>query len=132
MKTYKSEDFRSHSADRDLALRAQLGRREPRRAGDVGGHLPSIMQSSHEAVFVDLSPEAGQGRGVVAQLVKCMYGTRDAAQEWEGTYLAARGHGAQEGQSDAVRLLALDPMCVHYCPWRRFHCYRRRRRREVV
>ncbi len=37
-------------------------------------------------VFVELPPEAGRGRGVVGELQKCMYGTRDAAQGWEQTY----------------------------------------------
>ena len=37
-------------------------------------------------VFVELPAEAGHSRDVVGKLVKCMCGTRDAAQGWEGTY----------------------------------------------
>ena len=33
-----------------------------------------------------MPPEAGHGKDVVGKLVKCMYGTRDAAQGWENTY----------------------------------------------
>ena len=40
-------------------------------------------------VFVELPPEAGYGKGHVGRLVKCLYGTRDAAQGWEGTYQRA-------------------------------------------
>ena len=36
--------------------------------------------------YVELPPEAGHGSEYLGQLVKCMYGTRDAAQGWEGTY----------------------------------------------
>jgi hypothetical protein len=40
-------------------------------------------------VFVELPREAGYGKDVVGKLVKCMYGTRDAAQGWENAYRAA-------------------------------------------
>jgi hypothetical protein len=40
-------------------------------------------------VYVELPVEAGYGRNFVGRLVKCMYGTRDAAQGWEGTYQKA-------------------------------------------
>jgi hypothetical protein len=40
-------------------------------------------------VYVELPKEAGCDKSVVGKLVKCMYGTRDAAQGWEGTYRAA-------------------------------------------
>jgi hypothetical protein len=40
-------------------------------------------------VFVELPREAGYGKEVVGRLVKCMYGTRDAAQGWEDAYRAA-------------------------------------------
>jgi hypothetical protein len=37
-------------------------------------------------VYVELPEEAGYGRNFVGRLVKCMYGTRDAAQGGEGSY----------------------------------------------
>jgi hypothetical protein len=40
-------------------------------------------------VFVELPPQAGYDKGKVGLLRKCMYGTRDAAQGWEGTYREA-------------------------------------------
>ncbi len=41
------------------------------------------------SVFVKLPPEAGYGPDTVGELVKCLYGTRDAAQGWEDTYSSA-------------------------------------------
>ena len=40
-------------------------------------------------VYVEMPPEAGVPKGTVGRLIKCMYGTRDAAQGWESTYCAA-------------------------------------------
>lgn len=40
-------------------------------------------------VYVELPPEAKKGQDVVGELVKCMYGTRDAAQGWEAAYCRA-------------------------------------------
>jgi hypothetical protein len=40
-------------------------------------------------VYVELPREAGHGKDVVGKLVKCMYGTRDAAQGWEDAYRTA-------------------------------------------
>ena len=40
-------------------------------------------------VYVEMPPEAGMPKGTVGRLIKCMYGTRDAAQGWEATYCAA-------------------------------------------
>ena len=40
-------------------------------------------------VYVEMPLEAGMPNGTVGRLIKCVYGTRDAAQGWEATYCAA-------------------------------------------
>ena len=65
-------------------------------------------------VYVRLPPEAGFGPDMVAQLEKCLYGTRDAAQGWEATYSEAmRAIGFRRGKSSP---------CVFVHPSRNIRC----------
>jgi len=91
VKTFSTSDYfaatpQGESLRMILSLAAQSPRRQVR--------LVDISRAYFNAhigrrVFVELPPEAGYGRGFVGELVKCMYGTRDAAQGWEKTYREA-------------------------------------------
>lgn len=53
-------------------------------------------------VYVELPPEAGHGKGKIGRLVKCVYGTRDAAKGWEEAYQEALAKlGFRQGRSSA-------------------------------
>ena len=66
------------------------------------------------SVFVKLPPEAGYGADMAGELVKCLYGTRDAAQGWEDTYSSAmKALGFRRGKSNP---------CVFHHPERDVRC----------
>ena len=91
MKTYGTEEFYAATPPLE-ALRMILSFAAEDPALQVS--LVDISRAYFNAmiereVFFELPPEAGYGRGHVGRLVKCLYGTRDAAQGWEGTYRGA-------------------------------------------
>ena len=91
VKTYNSDEFFAAAPPVEtLRMILSLAADDPRRQVSLidisRAYISAIIG---RRVFVELPPEAGYGRGCVGELVKCMYGTRDAAQGWECTYRAA-------------------------------------------
>ena len=97
-----------------FALRTQLGRSQPRHAGDPGGldvsgSYLNALKSSAKCSWT-LPPEAGQERGVVGHL--CAVYVQHAGRRTrvgENLPCGSRGLVLQEEKSDAVRLLAPEP-----------------------
>ena len=91
VKTYQSEEFFAATPPIE-SLRLILSLAAEKFERQVS--LVDISRAYFNApigreVFVELPSEAGLARDVVGRLVKCMYGTRDAAQGWENTYRRA-------------------------------------------
>jgi hypothetical protein len=94
VKTYASEDFFAATPPIEtlrliLSLAADDARKQVTLVDISRAYFNAVIK---RRVFVELPPEAGLGRGVVGELLKCMYGTRDAAQGWEQTYRDALEH----------------------------------------
>ena len=91
VKTYQSEEFFAATPPLEtLRMVLSMAADDPR----MQVTLVDISRAYFNAfitreVFVELPPEAGYGKNVIGKLVKCMYGTRDAAQGWEGAYRTA-------------------------------------------
>jgi hypothetical protein len=102
VKTYQTEEFFAATPPLEtLRMILSIAAENPEK--DVS--LVDISRAYFNAfiereVFVELPKEAGCGKGVIGRLVKCMYGTRDAAQGWEGTYRQAlEAMGFQKGKA---------------------------------
>ena len=91
VKTYQSEEFFAATPPvESLRLIMSMAAEDPEFEVTLVDISRAYFNASIEReVFVELPPEAGRGKDVVGLLVKCMYGTRDAAQGWEGTYRTA-------------------------------------------
>jgi len=102
VKTYETEEFYAATPPSET-LRMILSFAAENPALQVS--LVDISRAYFNAeisreVFVELPPEAGYGRGCIGKLVKCLYGTRDAAQGWERTYREVlEGLGFRRGRS---------------------------------
>ena len=91
MKTYQSEEFFAATPPIEslrfiLSLAAEKFERQVSLVDISRAYFNALIGRE---VFVELPSEAGLARDVVGRLVKCMYGTRDAAQGWENTYRRA-------------------------------------------
>jgi hypothetical protein len=91
VKTYNSEEFFAatppiESLRMILSLAADDERRQVTLVDISRAYFNALIA---RLVHVELPPQAGYSKDLVGQLVKCMYGTRDAAQGWEHTYRQA-------------------------------------------
>jgi hypothetical protein len=91
VKTYQTEDFFAATPPLEtLRLIVSIAAEDPDRQITLVDISRAYFNAFIEReVYVELPTEAGCDKSVVGRLVKCMYGTRDAAQGWEGTYRAA-------------------------------------------
>jgi hypothetical protein len=91
VKTYNSEEFFAATPPIEslrliLSLAADDERRQVTLVDISRAYFNALIA---RLVHVELPPQAGYSKDLVGQLVKCMYGTRDAAQGWEHTYRQA-------------------------------------------
>jgi hypothetical protein len=91
VKTYNSEEFFAATPPTEslrmiLSLAADDERRQVTLVDISRAYFNALIG---RLVHVELPPQAGYSKDLVGQLVKCMYGTRDAAQGWEHTYRQA-------------------------------------------
>ena len=91
VKTYQTEEFFAATPPLEtlrmiLSIAAEDSNREVTLVDISRAYFNAFIERE---VHVELPPEAGCAKNVVGKLVKCMYGTRDAAQGWEGTYRTA-------------------------------------------
>ena len=88
VKTYNSEEFFAATPPNEslrmiLSLAADDERREVTLVDISRSYFNALIG---RLVHVELPPQAGCSKYLVGQLLKRMYGTRDAAQGWEHTY----------------------------------------------
>jgi hypothetical protein len=91
VKTYNSDEFfaatpMTETMKMILSLAAEHHKKQVVLVDISRAYFNAVIDRK---VFVELPPEAGYSKQHVGELVKCMYGTRDAAQGWERTYCAA-------------------------------------------
>ncbi len=91
VKTYNSEEFFAATPPTEslrmiLSLAADDERRQVTLVDISRAYFNALIC---RLVHVEVPPQAGCSKDLVGQLVKCMYGTRDAAQGWQHTYRQA-------------------------------------------